>query len=568
MNGSSILALALGFSVVSTVSSKVEAAPAWHEDAKLSITTSQNSDYAATCVAASSDTVVLGAYGAALAGAGADAGAAYVFSKSGGTWTFTQKFAPSDLAAGAGFGTSCAMTSEYLVVGARGTSAPGAAYVYARRDGTWVFETKLTASDPEADDHFGISVAIDGATVVVGAENKPASDGWGAAYVFNRSSPGWSAPQKLVANDPSPNANFGWSVATSGATLLVGAIGRSEGRGGIYVFTKGDGPWAYEQVLAASDGAFADQLGISLALRGNTMVTGASTKDAGKGAAYAFTRAAGTWTERKLLVPNLANGDELGRAVNFVEDAIFVGASNRNAGAGSVFVFQRGIAGWGTPMEITASDARPGAMFGFALAADAQSGVVAVGAPGFNGARGQGYALRHALSRGESCVSTSECISGFCVDGVCCESACGGGDPSDCKSCSKASGSPEDGICGAALPSVLCRKANSECDVSEHCDGISTSCPADAVVANGTACHSGACIGGQCVDAASPTTPADASSADASSGIGAAAPSGCSCESAPRSSNLDGGAIASFGVACALALARLARALRTKQTDR
>jgi len=105
------------------------------------------------------------------------------------------------------------------------------------------------------------------------------------------------------------------------------------------------------------------------------------------------------------------------------------------------------------------------------------------------------------VPNGGACAAGSECQSGFCVDGVCCDTACGGG-AVDCQACSVAAGAAADGTCATLAAGKTCRPVVSSCDVAETCDGSSLSCPADAflqdgLVCNGTGqCTSGVCVGG------------------------------------------------------------------------
>ena len=109
-------------------------------------------------------------------------------------------------------------------------SDQGSAYVFVRSGGVWTQQQKLVAPDGAARDDFGFSVAISGETVVVGAsrDDGAACENQGAAYVFVRSGGVWTLQQKLVAPDAVAGDGFGFSVAISGETVVVGAI-RADG---------------------------------------------------------------------------------------------------------------------------------------------------------------------------------------------------------------------------------------------------------------------------------------------------------------------------------------------------
>jgi hypothetical protein len=123
-----------------------------------------------------------------------------------------------------------------VVAGAYGKSNfTGAAYVFTRSGTTWTQQQKLTASDPASNDLFGVSVSVSGDTVVAGAYGKSGSQG--AAYFFTRSGTTWTQQQKLTASDAATNDLFGISVSVSGDTVVVGAYGENNFTGAAYVFT-------------------------------------------------------------------------------------------------------------------------------------------------------------------------------------------------------------------------------------------------------------------------------------------------------------------------------------------
>ena len=191
------------------------------------------------------------------------------------------KLTASDGAAADIFGFSVAISGDTAVVGAALDDVPGAAnddtasgsaYVFVRSAGAWSEQQKLTASDAAAGDLFGRSVAISGESVVVGAFNDDdtASDS-GSAYVFQRSGTTWSQEAKLTASDAALSDFFGFSVAISGDTAVVGAhLDDDAGgdSGSAYVFQRSAGVWSEQQKLTASDAALADEFGFSVAISG------------------------------------------------------------------------------------------------------------------------------------------------------------------------------------------------------------------------------------------------------------------------------------------------------------
>jgi len=159
---------------------------------------------------------------------GSNAGAVYVFTRSGGAWVEQAKLMASDAQASDQFGVSVSVSGDTAVIGAdreaTGGSNAGAVYVFTRSGGAWVEQAKLMASDAQANDVFGASVAVSGDTAVIGAyfEDTGGSSA-GAAYVFTRSGGAWVEQAKLMASDAQASDVFGASVAVSGDTAVIGA---------------------------------------------------------------------------------------------------------------------------------------------------------------------------------------------------------------------------------------------------------------------------------------------------------------------------------------------------------
>ena len=199
-------------------------------------------------------------------------------------------------------------------------SEKGAAYVLAKdSSGAWSQVAKLTASDGEAGDIFGWSVAVDWDTVVVGARYDD------SAYVFTKPGTGWATATetaKLTASDGVVGDWFGQSVAVDGDTVVVGAS-EHDGSGSAYVFTKAaDSVWTdatQTAKLTASDGDDFDEFGKSVAVDGDTAVAGAPNND-GYGSAYVFIKPAAGWddaTQTAKLTPGATDDGAAGLAGTF-----------------------------------------------------------------------------------------------------------------------------------------------------------------------------------------------------------------------------------------------------------
>ncbi|MFN8354784.1 MAG: hypothetical protein U0Y10_10070 [Spirosomataceae bacterium] len=382
-------------------------------------------------VAVDGNYAVVGAYSEdedAIGGNTLDnAGSVIVFEKIAGTWIQIKKLVASDRAASDNFGWSVAISGTTVVVGAylededaagiNTLSAAGAAYVFSRDQGgsnNWGQVKKLVASDRAADDYFGWSVAISGTTVVVGAllEDEDAAglntrNNAGSAYVFNQDQGGtnnWGQVKKLVASDRAAGDNFGWSVAISGTTVVVGAYLEDEdaagantldAAGAAYVFSRdqgGSNNWGQVKKLVASDRAAQDWFGWSVAIFGTTVVVGAYQEDEDAGSAYIFSRDQGgsnNWGQvKKLIASDRAAGDNFGRSVAisgttvvvgaFQEDEDAAGLNTRND-AGSAYIFsqdQGGSNNWGQVKKIVASDRAAEDWFGVSVAISGTTVVV------------------------------------------------------------------------------------------------------------------------------------------------------------------------------------------------
>jgi hypothetical protein len=322
----------------------------WTAQAKLTASDGTWGNNFGRSVAISGDTVVVGAPAHAV-GANDCQGSAYVFVRSGTTWTEQAKLIASDGAPYTYFGVSVAITGDTVVVGAPEYDA--AAYVFVRSGTTWSQQAKLTATDGTYSDKFGISVGISGETAVVGAWYDDVEDNMqqGSAYVFVRSGTTWTQQAHLNAADGAANDWFGISVAISGDTAVVGArnddVGANTDQGSAYVFVRSGVTWSQQAHITASDGAANDNFGYSVAISGDTAVVGAYYDDVGgnmdQGSAYVFIENGNTWPERAHLTASDAAFDNFGVSVSINGNTALVGAYSDDVGAntdqGSAYIY-------------------------------------------------------------------------------------------------------------------------------------------------------------------------------------------------------------------------------------
>jgi hypothetical protein len=343
------------------------------------------------------------------------AGAAYIFTWSGTSWTQQQKIQASDKQALDFFGASVAISGDgnTAIVGAfqedtGGTSA-GAAYIFTRSGTSWSEQQKIQASDKQGGDYFGQDVAIseDGNTAIVGAYREDTGGSQaGAAYIFTWSGTTWTQQQKIQASDKQASDEFGKSVAISGDgnTAIVGArvedavVGSNTiwSTGAAYIFTWSGTTWSEQQKIQASDKQGDDQFGQDVAISGdgNTVIVGAYSEDTGAtnaGAVYIFTRSGTTWSQQsKIQASDKQASDEFGNSVSISEDGntAIVGAyredpgGTTDAGAAYIFTWSETSSSWSEQQKIQASDKQASDEFGGSVAISGDGDTAIVGKPG------------------------------------------------------------------------------------------------------------------------------------------------------------------------------------------
>jgi len=403
-------------------------------------------------VAVDGDTVVIGAHyeGSDSTGINGDeanndadrSGAVYVFVRSGGSWSQQAYLKASNTNALDQFGRSVAIDGDTIVVGAKSessnatgvngdqdnniASASGAAYVFVRSNGSWSQQAYLKASNTGFVDQFGISVAIDGDTVAIGAPsedsnatgingdqtNNLASDS-GAVYVFVRNGGSWSQQAYIKASNTDAADKFGSVVALSGDTLSVSAgfedsnttsvngndnNNDAEDAGAVYVFFRSEENWSQQAYLKASNAEAGDIFGHSIAIDEDTIIVGAHLEDSNAmgvsgdesnndaefaGAAYVFTRSGGDWSQQAYLkASNNEVDDRFGTAVAVHGDTLVISsfegsnatgvngnqAINFASRSGAAYMFTRSANSWTQQAYLKASNTGVQDQFGASMA--------------------------------------------------------------------------------------------------------------------------------------------------------------------------------------------------------
>ena len=325
----------------------------WYQQAKLVAEPLFADDTLGGKVALKNDIAVLGAM--RRDERGKDSGAVVCFERQSNNWQQTQIFIAPDTKPGDAFGQSLSLTDKHLVVGAPRNDAlgkdSGAAYIYERENGKWRYQTKITANDGAGGDLFGISVAIDGNTVLVGADlHDEKAENAGAVYVYVLDNNQWKQEAKLMASDGDKTDIFGVRVAISNNTALISARrddieGVGIDAGSAYIFERKGQTWKEKIKLTSPDGKADDRFGRGVALSENTAIVSAMNHDSNgvdTGALYVYKREPSGWRYRSKITANVSlPKDRFGWNVGLSNDKAVITAPNHNGvgmDSGAVFI--------------------------------------------------------------------------------------------------------------------------------------------------------------------------------------------------------------------------------------
>ncbi len=411
--------------------------------------------------AISEDSAAIGINGNQADNSASGSGAVYVFTRSGTTWTQQAYIKASNTEAFDRFGASVALSGDTLAVGAtqeasnatgingnqtdNSANLSGAVYIFTRSGTIWTQQAYVKASNTEAGDHFGRSVALSGDTLAVGAAEESSNATGingnqtdnsanlsGAVYIFTRSGTIWTQQAYVKASNSEANDQFGRSIALSGDTLAVGALNEDSAAtgingneangafdsGAVYVFTRSGTIWTQQAYVKASNTGAVDRFGSSVALAGDMLAVGArgeasnatgingdQTDDSANqsGAVYIFTRTGTTWSQQAYLkASNTGAGDHFGADVALEGETLLVGAAydefdpadrgtedgsgtgvnpaddNGVSNSGAVYVFTRNGTTWTQQAYVKASNTGAGDLFGHRVAISGET--MAVGA--------------------------------------------------------------------------------------------------------------------------------------------------------------------------------------------
>jgi hypothetical protein len=382
----------------------------WSQQAYIKASNTGAGDRFGISLALSGDTLAVGAYREDSSSTGidgdqgdnslSDSGAVYVYTRNGTQWSQQAYIKASNTGNQDNFGYSVALAGDTLAVGATGESSmatgtggdqgdnskanAGAVYVFTRDGAAWSQQAYIKASNTDAGDSFGTSIALSGDTLAVGANGEASGTtgingdqddnsqpNAGAVYVFARDGSAWSQQAYIKASntgqtDPLTGENdaFGWSIVLSGETLAVGAVFEDSGAstingdqtdnsqekaGAVYVFTRDAATWSQQAYIKPSNTGSGDEFGWSLALSGDNLAVGALYEDSSStgiggdetndglsnsGAVYLFSRSGTDWSQFAYIkAASTDNGDFFGYSVALDGDVLSAGAIGEDSNA-------------------------------------------------------------------------------------------------------------------------------------------------------------------------------------------------------------------------------------------
>ncbi|MCP4106397.1 MAG: hypothetical protein GY749_12835 [Desulfobacteraceae bacterium] len=323
----------------------------WYQQAKITASDAEAWDMFGYSVSISGDYAIAGAYRDET-----QSGAAYIFKRDGSSWIQCDKLTGGD----GYFGRTVSISGDYAVVGSyMDFSGVGSVTVFKREGASWNQQTVFTGA---GDDHFGrASLIISGDYVIVGADGDGDNGAEsGAAYIYKRDGSSWSQQAKITASDAESNDHFGISVSMSGDYAIVGAYQDDDNgvdSGSAYIFKRDGATWSQQAKITANAGTEGDSFGWSVSIFGNYAIVGAYQDDVNgtdSGSGYVFKRDGTSWIQQeKITALDAKKGDRFGYSVSISGDYAIMGADEDDA-TGSAYIHEV----WPSIAEI--SDPVPG----------------------------------------------------------------------------------------------------------------------------------------------------------------------------------------------------------------
>lgn len=306
------------------------------------------------------------------------------------TQTEFSRLLASNITQNSEYGRAVCVNGDWAIVGAlqddhSGLTDAGGAFIYHYEGGNWVFQSKVTAGDPDAIDHFGRAVYINDTHAIVGCSYSDDPDTYnGSAYIFVNNNGTWTQQAKLLASDRRRMDRFGAAVGIYGDYAVIGCYGADytlngttyTNGGAAYVFHFNGTTWGEELRLTPADPSTEMKFGWGVSIYENTILVGTTedrynNTDAIKGAAYAFTLQNGVWSQSaKIVGTDVIDGDNFGCAVSIYKDYAIVGSmedDDRGSASGSAYIFKNNNGTWEQQQKLVGANSAAADNFGYSV---------------------------------------------------------------------------------------------------------------------------------------------------------------------------------------------------------
>jgi hypothetical protein len=340
-------------------------------------------DHFGWAVATNGNTALVGAY--LYSQIIVDDGTVYVFKRNDSYWQSSGKLIPLDPGRNSRlFGYAVDIDDKTAVIGAPLADSGGSVYIFQYNGIVWYQKARLVADDANGDvAFFGCSVAIDGNTVIIGAQyDNQGAENSGAAYVFKRDGSTWTQEAKLKPSDADADQWFGYSVAIDANTAVVGAhaVGWNTTSGWAYIYQRNNSTWTEKARLMESDSSD------SVAIFDRTVVVG-NKRNWNVGVyTYEDISVQGDWSLLHTTHISATPGDSFGSSVALDVNTLVIGAEHAEGTdflTGRVTVYRRQNLSWIKDKQLAADDGQGNDQFGCSVALS--NGTIVVGAQGADG---------------------------------------------------------------------------------------------------------------------------------------------------------------------------------------
>lgn len=426
----------------------------------------------------------------------------YVFVRTSAGWTQQARLSSSRIATGDQFGAALALSRDgnIAIIGAPGRNdgglkSSGAVHVFRRTGNLWREDDLIPAPKME-NGSLGRYVSISGDGSVVTINTKPdwnldGSD-MPAAYIFERDGVGWALRNTISTKSAMISRCSGVGSIYVGKSAPISDDGNLIAVGidavcgvsirGVELFSRNLGSWVFKKRLSFRDNSVPIPAKSKISLSSNGGVVLIHSR--------IYHLDSGTWIDRGTLMADYIDRGYSPVAESLSGDGTHVLISTRMGSSSEVeiYLYEFQDHSWKESLKITPEITPPmyfvSKSCNVSLGYDSRDAVVAF--------EDSGQVLAFQISRedGAPCKSDLGCSSGNCVDGVCCDTKCGGGRESDCQACARSKGSVKDGHCGPVIGGQVCRMATGGCDVAEICDGVTRTCPRDILLPKDSVCRS------------------------------------------------------------------------------